>query len=100
MNSFELIKSKRIIKIPPIKKPTATGINERSFQVSSAFSKAGKSKDQIEADNIMPAARPIVIILTIFDVFLKKKTNDAPSVVIRQGRVKSNMIVNVSLIFF
>ena len=76
------------------------GRKERLPQDCSAFSNAGMRRDQIEAESMMPAARPIVIILTIFEVLLKKKINKAPSVVIRNGSVNPNTIVAVSFISF
>ena len=58
--------------MPPKTNPTATGINARLFHVSSAFSKEGKRSDHKEAESIIPEARPIVMMLRVFDGFLKK----------------------------
>lgn len=81
--------------MPPKTNPIATGKKLKFFQEVSAFSSAGLSRDQNEADNIIPEASPIVSIFMILDSFLKKNTNADPNVVIKHGSVKPKMIARV-----
>lgn len=69
-------------------------------QLGSAFSMDGISKDQIEADNMMPEAMPIVILFKVSEGFLKKKINNAPRDVKANGSVNDNIRVVVKFIFF
>ena len=78
--------------MPPKAKPQTTGIGARFFSSVSAFSKEGINKEKIDADNMIPEAKPIVRVFMNFDVLLKKKTKDAPKTVIRKGNVKLKMI--------
>lgn len=95
LKHFLLMQSKISIKAPPKTNPIPTGKKLKFFHDVSAFSSAGLSNDQNEADSIMPEASPIVSIFMILDSFLKKNTNADPNVVIKQGSVKPKMIVRV-----
>jgi len=59
---------------------------------------AGMSKDQIDADNIMPPERPIVIKLSVLDCFLNKKMRDPPRVVIKHGKIKVKIVASCAFI--
>ena len=93
------MKSKKIINTAPKIKPKTTGKNAKFPILSCACSSAGIRSDQIDAESIMPAASPIVSILTRREVLLKKNTRLAPSVVIRKGSVNPSAIVTISFIF-
>lgn len=49
-----------------------------------AISIAGSSSDQKDAATMMPAAKPSIILSTLFLISLKKNTIPAPSAVINQ----------------
>ena len=95
--NFEQKKPKRIKKITPTANPTPIGINFKLSQVGKAKSIAGKRTDQIDAENMMPAAKPFVM-RDIFDEDVsKKKIKHDPRVDIKQGRRRQ--IVRAKILF-
>lgn len=68
-------------------------------QDASLCSIDGKSREKIDAENIIPDASPNVIVLMVFDILLKKNINKAPIVVIKQGKIKHKILAVVKLIF-
>ncbi len=85
-------RSTTIIKSAPNKKPNVTGIIASESQKTLEYSKDGTSKDQNDAENIMPEAKLIVNRFSFLDSFLKKKINRAPTVVDKHGKVNDKAI--------
>lgn len=94
-------KSNKYIKRAPKMKLVVTGTSGDSVGIA-VFdsSKAGRSSDHIDAENIIPDAKPIVRVFISFDGFGKKNIRLAPSVVSRQGSVNDKIIDGILLIFF
>ena len=95
--NFEQKKSIRIKKDIPTTKPTPIGINFRLLRVDVEKSIAGKSSDQIEAENMIPAAKPFVTRFIFEEDVSKKKIKHAPSVDIKHG--KNRQIVRAKALF-
>ena len=81
-----------IIRSAPNKKPNITGTVASAPQKLFECSKDGISKDQNDAENMMPEAKPIVNKFNHLDSFLKKKMESAPIVVARHGKVNDKAI--------
>ncbi len=84
----------------PNKKPRETGKNAVFSQFCVEYSSDGTSSDQMDAESMMPEARPIVMTFNFFDVGLKKNTHRAPKVVAKQGKIRPNAINMAEFIVF
>ena len=80
-----------IIKRTPNKKPKVIGMGASEPQDDFEYSRDGTSKDQNEAENIIPEAKLKDRVFSNLDSFLKKKINSAPTVVARHGKAKDNV---------
>ena len=81
--------------------PNDTGKKDKWGNCCAEYSMEGKRRDQIEADNMIPPDKPNVILFTVLDGLLKKKTKREPTVVERHGNIKhSREIVVWFIVFF